>query len=98
LSHSLPYLVPESNDYQHNLAKLGPPLFEIFQKFAEKRQPRTSALVKGARAQGQMRVVTSGPEDCKRRNEHVTTVWRDVDAIAAKYDALCREPFQGSPF
>ena len=89
--------MPERDDYGQNLATLGAPLTEIFQQFAEKRQPRTSALVKVARAQGEMPVVTTGPEDCRRRNKHVVAVWKDAPAIAAKYDALCREPFQGSP-
>lgn len=68
----------------------------IFQAYAEKRQPRTSALVKGARTQGQLRVVTDGPEACETRNEKVAAAWKDLPAIAAKYDALCREPFQST--
>ncbi|KAI1608140.1 monooxygenase FAD-binding protein [Exophiala viscosa] len=97
LSHSLPYLAPESDTYEMDLGKLGPHLVSIFQAYAHKRQPRTSALVKGARAQGQTRVVTTGPEDCKKRNEKVATGWKDVETIAAKFDALCREPFQSVP-
>ena len=97
LSHSLPYLVPGSDDYQESLQKLGPNLVDIFHAYAETRQPRTSTMVKGARAQGQTRVVTTGPEDCVKRDEKVATGWKDVGTIAAKYDALCREPFQGAP-
>ena len=66
----------------------------IFQAYAAKRQPRTSALVKGARTQGQTRVVTAGPEACRKRNEKVAAAWKDVDNIAAKYNSLCCEPFQ----
>jgi salicylate hydroxylase len=86
-------LIPESDAYQHSLAQLQEPLTEVFHKFAETRQPRTSELVKGARAQGQTRVVTTGPEDCRRRNEKIAAGWEDVDAVAAKFDYLLREPF-----
>ncbi|KIW21513.1 hypothetical protein PV08_02093 [Exophiala spinifera] len=96
LSRALPYLIPGSDDYEDGLRKLGPGLVNIFQAFAEKRQPRTSALVKGAHIQGQTRVVTTGPDDCAKRNDKVAAGWKDVDAISAKYDALCREPFQGT--
>jgi salicylate hydroxylase len=87
LSNALPDLTAYSAD---NLDSLLP---QIFKTFAEKRQPRTSALVKGARAQGAMRVVTVGTEACQRRNEQVTENWKDVNTVAARYDTLCREPF-----
>ncbi|EXJ65991.1 uncharacterized protein A1O5_10968 [Cladophialophora psammophila CBS 110553] len=93
LSHSLPDLDPE-DDGQRILAELKQRLPAIFEAYAEKRQPRTSALVKGARTQGQMRVVTAGPEACKKRNEKVASAWKDTDAVAAKYEGLCQEPFQ----
>ncbi|KAK5034539.1 hypothetical protein LTS07_003460 [Exophiala sideris] len=97
LSHSLPHLAPGKNTYQEDFDKLGPHLVDIFQAFAYLRQPRTSALVKGARAQGQTRVVTTGPEDCRKRNDKVATGWKDVETVAAKFDALCRGPFQDVP-
>jgi salicylate hydroxylase len=68
-------------------------LSQIFKSFAEKRQPRTSAMVRTARTRGEMRVVTTGPDACRRRNEQVKADWKDADVVAAKYDALCREPF-----
>ena len=76
------------------LSQLEERLPGIFQTFAEKRQPRTSALVKGARTQGHLRVVTAGPDSCKERNQKVAAAWKDIEAVAAKYDSLCREPFQ----
>src|SRR6201999_4388806 len=48
LSHALPYFVPGSEEYQTSLDKVGTGLTDVFRAFAEKRQPRTSALVKGA--------------------------------------------------
>ena len=68
-------------------------LAQIFQKFALKRQPRTSKLVKGARAQGERRVVTGGSAACLERDEAVRKSWLEVEAIGAKYDNLFREPF-----
>ncbi|RVX67761.1 hypothetical protein B0A52_07884 [Exophiala mesophila] len=97
LSHALPYLDPHSDSYQSNVQKLESSLVDIFRAYAEKRQPRTSALVKGARAQGKQRVITTGPEDCKRRNQQLAKACSDEAALAATYDALLREPFQGSP-
>ncbi|OQV09852.1 FAD binding domain-containing protein [Cladophialophora immunda] len=94
LSHALPELVPDEDDNQRVLDELNENLPAIFEAYAEKRQPLTSALVKGARTQGQMRVVTAGPQACKERNKKVAAAWRDTAAVAAKYEALCREPFQ----
>ncbi|KAK5053890.1 hypothetical protein LTR84_001852 [Exophiala bonariae] len=96
LSNALPSLDATDTDYEGKIATLGAPLTEIFQRFAEKRQPRTAALVKGARAQGNQRVVTTGPEDCRRRDEQIKAVWADSEAIRRKYDALLSEPFQHS--
>lgn len=96
LSHALPYLDPTKEDYQSNIKILGAPLTEIFHQYAEKRQPRTAALVRGARAQGNQRVVTTGPEDCRKRNEQIKAVWADTEAIRARFDALLSGPFQHS--
>jgi len=95
LSHALPYLDPTSPDYSASLSTLSTSsLASIFQAYAEKRQPRTAALVKGARAQGQQRVVTTGPEDCQARDEGVRAAWADKDAVRAKYESLLSGPFQ----
>lgn len=92
LNEALPDVSSDNNQSIQEDLKARLP--EIFQAYAEKRQPRTSALVKGARTQGQLRVVTDGPEACKLRNEKVAAAWKDLTAVAAKYDGLCREPFQ----
>lgn len=65
----------------------------IFRAYAESRQPRTSALVRGARAQVEKRV-TSGAESCKRRDEAIREGWKDPVATKARYDRL----FLGHPF
>ena len=90
----MPFLAPESKDYEKNLKILGPSLSEtIFRPFAEKRQPRTSLLVKGARAQGDRRVA-AGAEACKQREEAIVASYQDPSVIADKFDGLLREPFQ----
>jgi salicylate hydroxylase len=68
-------------------------LTQIFAAFAEKRQPRTAALVKGARAQGERRVVVGGPAACKERDELIRQQWIDEAALEARFDALLKEPF-----
>ncbi|KIW86437.1 hypothetical protein Z517_01834 [Fonsecaea pedrosoi CBS 271.37] len=94
LSHALPDLRPVADYNDRALDELKERLPKIFKAFAEKRQPRTSALVKGARTQGQMRVVTAGSQACKERNKKVASAWQDTVAVSAKYEGLCREPFQ----
>ena len=69
-------------------------LTQIFVAFANKRQPRTAALVKGARAQGELRVVVGGPEACKERDEVMRRQWTDVKMVEANFDAILKEPFQ----
>jgi salicylate hydroxylase len=67
-------------------------LKRAFKEFAEKRQPRTAALVKGARMQGEMRVAGGG-EEGRTRDERLRDGWRDLDAVKAKWDGLLRGPF-----
>lgn len=67
-------------------------LNEAFLKYAEKRQPRTAMMVKGARAQGQMRV-TFGKEACLKRNEIVKNMWADKEGVKARFSGLFKEPF-----
>ena len=69
-------------------------LTEVFRTLAEMRQPRTAALVKGARIQGERRVVIGGPEACEERDEILREQWKDEAAFEAMYDSLLREPFQ----
>ncbi|PCG90981.1 Monooxygenase, FAD-binding [Penicillium occitanis (nom. inval.)] len=94
LSHSMPFLVPGSAQYEENLQILGKNLSqEIFRPFAEKRQPRTSLLVKGARTQGDKRVA-SGVEACRQRDSDIATAYTDPAAMLARFDSLLPEPFQ----
>ncbi|KAG0648843.1 Aurachin C monooxygenase isomerase [Hyphodiscus hymeniophilus] len=67
-------------------------LIEAFAAFAKLRQPRTAALVKGARAQGDSRVV-KGINASMERDDRLRKSWQDNEAITAKYDVLFREPF-----
>ena len=69
-------------------------LTAVFRTFAEMRQPRTAALVKGARAQGERRVVIGGPKACEERDEILRAQWKDETALETKLDALLREPFE----
>ncbi|KAE9367253.1 salicylate 1-monooxygenase-like protein [Stipitochalara longipes BDJ] len=64
----------------------------VFEEFAERRQPRTKALVKGARMQGELRVAGGG-EDGRNRDEKLRRGWKDEEAVREKYDGLLREPF-----
>ena len=68
-------------------------LSEIFGAFANLRQPRTAALVKGARAQGENRVIDGGEKACLERDEMLRKSWEDEGAVKAKYHALFREPY-----
>lgn len=67
-------------------------LREVFLKYAEKRQPRTAMLTKGARAQGELRV-TSGKEACEKRNEVIRAMWGDKEAVRKRFTMLFKEPF-----
>lgn len=66
----------------------------VFRAFAEKRQPRTAALVKGARVAGERRVVDAGPAACEERDEILRQQWKDETVTEARYDELLREPFR----
>jgi salicylate hydroxylase len=66
---------------------------EIFRTFANLRQPRTAALVKGARAQGESRVIDGGVEACLKWDDRLRQGWEDDKVVEAKYDALFREPY-----
>ncbi|KAE8362097.1 hypothetical protein BDV27DRAFT_132034 [Aspergillus caelatus] len=92
LMQYMPCIVSGSVDYAERLDCLDSDLPSLFQAYAERRQPRTSALVKEARAQGDKRVVTS-PALCKERDAVIAAAWSDPDAISTKYEALLKEPF-----
>lgn len=71
-------------------------LKENFKRHAEKRQPWTSALIKGTRAEGGKGVVRSRKADCERHDQAVAVEWQDVEAIVLKIDGLCRGPFDAT--
>jgi hypothetical protein len=49
--------------------------------------------VKGARVQGDRRVVDGGPAACVERDEILRQGWKDAEAVEAKYDYIFKEPF-----
>lgn len=65
----------------------------IFETFARKRQPRTAALVKGARIQGDIRVCDRSEEYCKKRDDLIRNRWMNIAAVEANFDELYKEPF-----
>lgn len=68
-------------------------LRNVFANFASNRQPRTAALVQGARAQGELRVCDGDEDACKERDNVIRNRWRYVDVVEAFYDGLYKEPF-----
>ncbi|KAI6383073.1 hypothetical protein MCOR25_000261 [Pyricularia grisea] len=59
-------------------------LTQVFAKYAKIRQPRTSALVEGARKQGELRVTPA--ERCAERNAMIAKYMTDRAALEATYD------------
>lgn len=93
----MPFLAPGSASYDASLAVLGPGLAEgVFQPFAAKRQPRTAMLVQGARAQGERRVAV-GEKACRERDADIQRMFATSDAIAQKFEAILKEPFDTIP-
>lgn len=91
MSSALPDL-SSSKDLEKHIAALGA-ISDIFRPFAEKRQPRTSVLVKGARALGEKRVAI-GPERGKERDEAVAQSFQGgAVAIVEKFEGLLSQPF-----
>ncbi|EFY85462.1 hypothetical protein J3459_006008 [Metarhizium acridum] len=94
LSQALPDLASGDAHFEEAVAVLGPSLSDaIFKPYAEKRQPRTSDLVRGARAVGEQRIA-SGEEACMLRDESVMKKFADKGWLASRMDELLREPFQ----
>ncbi|KID71312.1 monooxygenase FAD-binding protein, partial [Metarhizium hybridum] len=94
LSQALPDLASVDTRFEKAVAALGPSLSDaIFKPYAEKRQPRTSHLVRGARAVGEQRTA-SGEEACALRDELITEKFADEALLASRMDELLREPFQ----
>lgn len=96
LSTALPNLSHDNQheDYNKSLEILRSSLSEsIFRPFAEKRQPRTAVLVKGARAMGEKRVAV-GSEKGRQRDEAVAQSYEgDAEAVVAKFEGLLSQPF-----
>ncbi|EFZ01929.1 salicylate 1-monooxygenase [Metarhizium robertsii ARSEF 23] len=94
LSQALPDLASVETRFEKAVAALGPSLSDaIFKPYAEKRQPRTSHLVRGARAVGEQRTA-SGEEACALRDGLITEKFADEALLASRMDELLREPFQ----
>ncbi|KID99048.1 Monooxygenase, FAD-binding protein, partial [Metarhizium majus ARSEF 297] len=94
LNQALPDLTSADTRFEKAVAALGPSLSDaIFKPYAEKRQPRTSHLVRGARAVGEQRTA-SGEEACALRDELITEKFADEAVLASRMDELLREPFQ----
>ncbi|KAJ7853820.1 monooxygenase FAD-binding protein [Mycena olivaceomarginata] len=73
------------------LTRLNKTLPAIFQKYAEKRQPITVALVKGARAQSLVRTAL----DWEARDERLKTRWETGEA-KRRMEEINSEPFPGA--
>lgn len=69
-------------------------LTAVFRDFSQLRQPRTSELVRGARAQGELRVANGDEAVCEARNQRVRAAWANDEAVKAKYDKLLLGPFK----
>ncbi|KAK5996920.1 3-hydroxybenzoate 6-hydroxylase-like protein [Cladobotryum mycophilum] len=95
--YHLSQLLPDLSSVSEGQEKLlgGDLANTVFHPFAEKRQPRTSLLVKAARAHGELRVVTS-PKDIEARNAIIRRQFENNGVLFVKsYDDLNREPFDG---
>ncbi|KAJ9634040.1 hypothetical protein H2204_006588 [Knufia peltigerae] len=86
----LAQLLPDA-DSQCDISELK----DAFQKYAEKRQPRTAELVKAARQGGKIRVV-HGEEACRKRDGMVKRMYADEEAMAVRVHNLYKEPFEMS--
>jgi salicylate hydroxylase len=85
--------LPDISENNNDGVLSTPALSGIFSAFAQLRQPRTAALVKGARLQGESRVEDGGPEACLARDERIREAWTNKEAVEARYRALFVEPF-----
>ncbi|KAF7977762.1 hypothetical protein HWV62_2862 [Athelia sp. TMB] len=71
-------------------------LSEIFEEYQILRKARTTALVRGARAMGELRS-TSGVEACLARNEIVKNMYTDEAKLLGQMAFLFDAPFTGAP-
>ena len=68
-------------------------LTKVFEAYTDKRLARTSALVSGARAQGEIRLVY-GSEACIARNNKVRAIWHDQGVMVQGYAAVWKGSFE----
>lgn len=71
-------------------------LSEIYEEYQLLRKTRTTALVQGARAMGELRA-TSGTEACLARNEVVRNMYGDEAKLLEQSAFLFDAPFKGAP-
>lgn len=89
----MPFLDTSSGDCAKEWERVSTGLPSFFKAYAEKRQPRTSALVKEARAVGERRVLAGGTALCRERDAVIAKAWSNPDIVMAKYNSLLKEPF-----
>ncbi|KAI0073387.1 FAD/NAD(P)-binding domain-containing protein [Panus rudis PR-1116 ss-1] len=65
-------------------------LDKIFTEYETVRIPCTSALVKEARRQGELRVA-KGVEACKKRNDFVRELWKDEETVMKRYAQIYKQ-------
>lgn len=68
-------------------------LTKVFEAYTNERLARTSALVHGARAQGEIRLV-HGSEACIARNNKVRAIWHDQGVMVQGYAAVWKGSFE----
>ncbi|KAF6824482.1 hypothetical protein CPLU01_10839 [Colletotrichum plurivorum] len=85
------YLTKEIPDFDPAKPLSTAQLTEAFKAYAEKQQPHTSLLVKGARAVGNARV--AAPEFCAQRDAAVAKSMADRPGLQAKFDFTYSRPF-----
>ena len=67
-------------------------LANAFEAYTDKRLERSSVLVRGARVQGEIRLV-HGVDACTVRNNKVRAMWRDQGAMVQGYAAVWKGSF-----
>ena len=80
------YITPAPAPSNDTLAK-------TFETYTNKRLGRTSALVRGARVQGEIRLV-HGVDACIVRNNKVRAMWHDEGAMVQGYAAVWKGTFE----
>ncbi|KAF8318178.1 FAD/NAD(P)-binding domain-containing protein [Clavulina sp. PMI_390] len=71
-------------------------LTTVFELYTTKRRARTSALTKGARVQGELRLV-HGVDKCLARNTKVRNIWNNEGAMIKAYMEVWKGTFDEEP-